>query len=195
MAISATVDPDGRNDLPLPTDYVAVRWYAAYTSANHEKAVADQLAVREVEHFLPLYDSVRRWKDRRVKLQLPLFAGYVFVRLALRDRLAVQQIPGVARLVGFNGRPASLPNEEIEALRSALRHGVSAEPHPFLILGRRVRIEAGPLEGREGILVRRKGAFRIVLSIDLIRRSVMVDVDLADVGPIVQHNNFQGTAL
>ena len=195
MAISATVDPGERNDLLLPTDYVAVRWYATYTSANHEKSVADQLAVRQVEHFLPLYDSVRRWKDRRVKLQLPLFPGYVFVRLALRDRLAVQQIPGVARLVGFNGRPASLPSEEIEALRSALGHGVSAEPHPFLTLGRRVRIEAGPLAGREGILIRRKGAFRIVLSIDLIQRSIMVDVDLADVGPIVQHNNLQSTAL
>jgi transcription antitermination factor NusG len=195
MAISATVEPNRENDLHVGTDYVAVRWYAAYTSANHEKTVAEQLVVREVEHFLPLYDSVRRWKDRRVKLQLPLFPGYVFVRLALRDRLGVQQIPGVARLVGFNGLPASLPNEEIEALRSALVRGVSAEPHPFLTSGRRVRIEAGPLEGREGILIRRKGAFRVVLSIDLIQRSIMVDVDIAAIGPIVQHNNFQGTAL
>ena len=195
MATSSTVDPNGGNDLHLPTEYVAVRWYAAYTSANHEKTVAEQLAVRGMEHYLPLYDSVRRWKDRRVKLQLPLFPGYVFVRLALRDRLGVQQIPGVARLVGFNGRPASLPNEEVEALRSALGRGVSAEPHPFLTSGRRVRIEAGPLEGREGILIRRKGAFRVVLSIDLIQRSIMVDVDLADIGPIVQRNTFQGAAL
>ncbi len=192
--MAANADPVGGNGLHLPTDYAAVRWYAAYTRANHEKTVAEQLVVREMEHFLPLYDSVRRWKDRRVKLQLPLFPGYVFVRLALRDRLGVQQIPGVARLVGFNGRPASLPNEEIEALRSALGRGVSAEPHPFLTSGRRVRIEAGPLEGREGILVRRKGAFRVVLSIDLIQRSIMVDVDLADVEPIVQRNTFQGVA-
>src|SRR6266852_464107 len=76
-------------------------WYAAYTSANHEKRVAVQLKERAVENFLPLYESVRRWKDRRMKLQLPLFPGYVFVRLALRDRLRVLQIPSVVRLVGF----------------------------------------------------------------------------------------------
>jgi len=79
---------------PLPAGYIEPRWYAAYTSANHEKRVAEQLKLRSVEHFLPLYDSVRRWKDRRMKLQLPLFPGYVFVRLALRDRLQVLQVPG-----------------------------------------------------------------------------------------------------
>src|SRR5690348_1640448 len=77
-------------------------WYAAYTCANHEKQVASQLDVRVVEHFLPLYGSVRRWKDRRVTLDLPLFPGYVFIRLALQDRLRVLEIPGVVRLVGFN---------------------------------------------------------------------------------------------
>ena len=82
--------------------------------------MAEQLGVREVEHFLPLYSSVRRWKDRRVTLDLPLFPGYVFVRMALRDRLQVQQVPGVARLVGFDGTPAALPDEEIDALRTSL---------------------------------------------------------------------------
>src|SRR6267378_2705469 len=84
----------------LATEDVDPRWYAAYTSANHEKRVAEQLDVRSVEHFVPLYESVRRWKDRKVRLQLPLFPGYVFVRLVQRERLRVLQVPGVARLVG-----------------------------------------------------------------------------------------------
>ncbi len=114
---------------------------AAYTSANHEKKVAAQLDVRGVEHFLPLFDSVRRWKDRRVVLQLPLFPGYVFVRMALRDRNKVQQVPGVACLVGFSGRPAALPDQQIEALRCGLERGVGAKPHPYLTEGRRVQLE------------------------------------------------------
>src|SRR5208282_1182887 len=89
---------------PSSADSYEALWYAAYTSANHEKRVARHLESRSVECFLPVYESVRQWKDRRVPLELPLFPGYVFVRLALRDRLQVLQIPGVARLVGFDGR-------------------------------------------------------------------------------------------
>jgi transcription antitermination factor NusG len=155
-------------------------WYAAYTSANHEKRVAEQLGVRSVEHFLPLYESLRRWKDRKMRLQLPLFPGYVFVRLALRDRLRVLQIPGLANLVAFNGTPAAVPQDEIEALRTSLASGVRAEPYPYLTAGRRVRIKYGPLTGMEGILLRRKGSLRLVISIELIKRSVAVDLDLAD---------------
>ena len=167
----------------LPQTYLEPRWYAAYTSANHEKRIAAQLDVRAVEHFLPLYDSVRRWKDRKVRLRLPLFPGYVFVRLALCDRLRVLQLPGVAKLVGFNGTPTSLPDEEIESLKAGLANGVRVEPHPYLTVGRRVRIKSGPLAGMEGVLVRRKGNLRLVISIELIQRSVAVDADLADVEP------------
>src|SRR6266566_3595754 len=106
------------------TDSLEPHWYAAYTSANHEKRVAIQLGQRSVEHFLPTYESVRRWKDRRKKLELPLFPGYVFVRMALRQRLRVLQIPGVACLVGFGGQPAALATEEIEALRMGLARGI-----------------------------------------------------------------------
>ena len=115
--------------------YCEPRWYAAYTCANHEKRVAEQLCVREVEHFFPVYSSVRRWKDRRVMLDLPLFPGYVFVRMAIRDRLRVQTVPGVARLVGFNGTPAALPDEEIEGLRTAFGGTARGGPHPYLISG------------------------------------------------------------
>ncbi|SRR5437016_6716879 len=168
----------------LPSEYYVARWYAAYTSANHEKGVAKQLDERSVEHSLLLYESVRRWKDRRVKLQLPLFPGYVFVRLALRDRLQVLQVPGVIRLVGFNGAPTPLPDEEIESLRLALAEGSRAEPHPYLKVGRRVRITRGPLAGREGVLKRWKGDLRVVLSTELIQRSISVEVDASLVMPV-----------
>jgi transcription antitermination factor NusG len=134
-----------------------------------------------VKSFLPVYETVRRWKDRRMRLQLPLFPGYVFVQMAVVDRLRVLQVPGVVRLVGFNGQLAALPDAEIDGLKNGLASGVRAEPHPFLTAGRRVRIKAGPLEGREGILLRRKGSLRVVLSIELIHRSIVVDVDVADV--------------
>lgn len=166
-------------------DYFEPRWYATYTCANHEKRVAEQLGGRCVEHFLPLYETVRRWKDRRVRLQLPLIAGYVFVRLALRDRLQILQIPSVVRLVGFNGHPAALPEEEIEALRRGLANQLRIQPHPYLTVGRRIRIKSGPLQGTEGILIRKKSVSRLVLSIDLIRRSVVVEIDSADVEPLL----------
>ena len=158
-----------------------IRWYAAYTSANHERRVAEQFRVREVEHFLPTYSSVRRWKDRRVTLQLPLFPGYVFVRIALRDRFKVVQVPGLARLVAFNGTPAALPNDEIAALQATVASGVRAEPHPFLVAGRRVQVKSGPMAGLQGVLLKRKGRFRLVISIALIQRAVALDADVADV--------------
>jgi transcription antitermination factor NusG len=165
----------------VPEGYSVARWYAAYTNANHEKHVAEQLNVRKVEHFLPLYESRRKWKDRRVTLQLPLFPGYVFVRIALLDRLCVQQTPGVVRLVGFNGTPAALPQEEMESLRANLAAGVQVKPHPFLKVGRRVRVKSGPMFGLEGILKRRKGVSRLVVSVELIQRAISVEIDEAEV--------------
>ncbi|HLW81509.1 MAG TPA: UpxY family transcription antiterminator [Candidatus Acidoferrales bacterium] len=162
----------------------AAFWYAAYTSANHEKRVAEQLVGRGVEHFLPLYEAVHQWKDRRVRLQLPLFPGYVFVRLALAERLKVLKVPGVARLVGFGDKPAPLSDCEIEALRGGLQCQIKMQPHPYLSEGHKVRIMRGPLAGMEGIVLRRKGNLRLVLSLDLIMRSVIVDVDAEDIRPI-----------
>jgi transcription antitermination factor NusG len=159
-------------------------WYATYTCANHEKRVAAELQSRAQECFLPLYRSVRRWKDRRVTLDLPLFPGYLFVRLALRDRVRVLQIPSVVHLVGFSGQPVAIPDDEMDRLRRGLSDSLCAEPHPFLTAGRRVTIIRGPLAGCEGILLRRKNNFRFVMSIDLIRSACAVDVDAADVQPI-----------
>jgi transcription antitermination factor NusG len=160
-------------------------WYAVYTCANHEKQVAGEAAARGVEHFLPLYSSVRRWKDRRLTLELPLFPGYLFVRLELCDRLRVLQIPSVVRLVGFNGEAVAVPDEEIAILRSGLSKGSGVEPHPFLTVGRRVQVIRGPFAGLQGILLRRRGSFRIVISVEFIQRSLAISVDAADVAPLV----------
>jgi transcription antitermination factor NusG len=157
-----------------------LRWYALYTCAQHEKSVAKQLAERSVECFLPLYEKVRRWKDRRVKIQFPLFAGYVFARICLKDRLRAVQVPGIVRLVGFNGHPTPLPDDEILALRNGLSAARGAEPCGYVQVGRRVRIQSGPLTGLEGILQRKKSGMRFVISLQLIQRSVAVEVQEAD---------------
>lgn len=167
-----------------PQRLSTAHWYAAYTSANHEKRVAEQLTRKEVENFLPLYEALHRWKDRRVRLQMPLFPGYVFVRLPLSERLKVLQTSGVARLVGFGERPVALPEDEIVTLRRGLQGSLKMEPYPYLNEGQRVRIIRGPLTGMDGILLRKKGNLRLVLSIDLIMRSVVVDVNAGDILPI-----------
>lgn len=169
---------------------VGPQWYALYTCSNHEKRIAAELQARAVENFLPLYRSVRRWKDRRVSLDLPLFPGYVFARLAIRDRLPVVQVPGVVRLVGFGGVPAALPEGQMEILRASLDRGLCAEPHPFQAVGQRVRISRGPLAGLEGVLRRKKNNYRFVLSIDLIQRSFAVEVDSADVQPLRESTGY-----
>ena len=175
--------------LALPASHLEPHWYAAYTCANHEKRVAEDLSARNVEHFLPLYRSVRRWKDRRVNLELPLFPSYVFVRLPLCERLRVVQIPSLVRLVSFNGLPAALPDEEMEVLRSGLCRDLCAVPHPFLTIGRRVRITGGPFAGLEGILRRHKNHLRVVVSLDTIQRSVALDIDVAEVCAVGHRRN------
>jgi transcription antitermination factor NusG len=163
-----------------------VQWFAVYTSANREKRVAQQLESRSVEHFLPMYESVRKWKDRRVRLQLPLFPGYVFVRMALRDRLRVLAIPGVARLVGFAGRPSAVPAEDIEAIRACLAGNRDVQPHPYVCCGQRVRVLSGPLAGFSGVVVRQKNRTRFVVSFDVLERSVAIEMDDSDLHAVVQ---------
>jgi transcription antitermination factor NusG len=172
--------------LSVPGDGAEMNWYALYTCPRHEKCVAQQIEQRSIACFLPLYRSIRRWKDRRKELELALFPGYVFVRLALRDRVRVLQLPSAVRLVSFNGQPAILPDAEIEGLRQRLSGGICVEPHPYLRVGRRVRVCAGAMQGLEGIIVRRKDGCRLVFSLDLIMRSVAVEVDESDVEPVTK---------
>ncbi len=164
-----------------PRSPEARAWYAVYTCARHEKRVAEQLAERSVEFFLPLYRSVRRWNDRSRLVELPLLPGYLFIHIALQDRLLALQIPSVVRLLCFQGRPVALPECEVQQIRHALHGNLRMEPHPYLRAGSRVRVTRGPLEGAEGYVVRSKSTFRVVISLHLLLRSVAVELDAADV--------------
>ena len=145
--------------------------------------MAEQIEQRHISCFLPLYRSVRRWKDRRKELELALFPGYVFVRIEPQTRLRVLNLPGVVRMVTFNGQPAALPEAEIESLRRGLAGRARMAPHPYLQMGRRVRLRSGPMAGLEGTLSRRKEGLRLVVSIEMLMRAVAVEVDEADVAP------------
>ncbi len=169
-------------------------WHAIYTRPRHEKALAKQLSERRIEAFLPLHGRFHRWKDRKKLVLLPLFPGYLFVRVCRLDRLAVLQLPGVFKFIGFGGSPAEVPEAELQAIRATIDSGTGLEPHRYLNNGRRVRVCRGPLQDAEGILIRKKGGHRLVLSIDLIQRSLALEVDVADVVPVLEtgHSSIQG---
>jgi len=155
-------------------------WYALYTNPRHEKVVAQQLNERCVENFLPLYRTWHSWKDRRKQVDLALFPGYVFVRIEEQNKLQVLKTPGAVNLVSFNGKLAALPEPEIEALRNALHNQVFAEPCPYLKVGRKVRVVRGPMAGAEGILSRKKDKYRVVISVEVLMRSVALEIDGSD---------------
>jgi len=181
---SSTI-PDVGSSKPrcASADLQALRWYAAYTRSRHEKCVSRQLEGKFFEHFLPTYESLHRWNDRNAVVSLPLFPNYLFVRIRLADRMQVLTVSGVVALVGVHGHPSPIPDEEIETLRTCFARRIKMEPHPYLAVGRRVRVIRGPFAEAEGILLRRKGRFRLLLSINLIARSVAVEVDANDVAP------------
>jgi transcription antitermination factor NusG len=158
-------------------------WWALYTRHQHEKAVADMLSAKGFEVFLPLYDSIRRWKDRHKVLAMPLFPGYVFVRGHLTRRLQVVSTPGIHMILTKGEEIAVIPDGEIDGIRRAVEGSFRVEPHPFLKCGERVRVTRGSLEGVEGILVRKKNLYRLVLSVDMLAQSVGVEVDASDVEP------------
>jgi transcription antitermination factor NusG len=162
------------------------KWFAAYTAPRHEKAVVRQLDARHVESFLPLYSSARRWKNGcRVTIAQPLFPSYVFVRVERQDSIKVLQIPGVLSIVGAGREPSALPCAEIESLRAGLPQR-QFEPHPYLAAGEKVRIIAGSFEGMVGILLRKKNDCRVVLTLDLIRQSVAVEIGVDEIEPFKQ---------
>ena len=165
-----------RSSLEIP------QWYAVHTSAQREKKVAEYLLCAGIEQFLPVYESRRRWKDRVVTLETPLFTGYLFVRIPLLEKLRVLNAPGVARFVTQSGRPAAIPEEDIIRVKSGMVKG--AIPHPYLTVGRRVAVISGPLAGTSGILLRRKNSLRLVVNIDSIARAMAIEVSEADVQPI-----------
>lgn len=159
------------------------RWYAVHTKPCHEKRVAELLEVREVKRFLPVYRTTHRWNNGcRVTLEKPLFPGYLFVNICPRERLKVLGLFGVVSIIGSQ-LPEPLPDSYIERLRRGLPL-LNAEPHPVLTVGERVRICRGPLEGIDGIIARNKNSLRVVLTVELIARSVAVEVCTNDLKPI-----------
>ncbi len=166
-------------------------WWALYTRHQHEKAVAEMLSTKGFEVFLPLYESVRRWKDRKKTLSLPLFPCYVFVRGGFQRKLQVVTTPGVHMILYRGDQVAMIPETEIQAIRTVVEGRFRVEPHPFLKCGDRVRVIRGSLEGVEGILTRKKNLCRLVLSVEMLAQSVAVEVNALDVEPLAA-KSFKG---
>lgn len=162
---------------------VPLNWLAVYTSSHHEKRVAEHLEQRDIESFLPTYPASRLWRNRcKTTVAMPLFPSYVFVRIDPRQRVRVLAVPGVLSLVGSAGKPTPLPDCEIESLRAGLGQR-TITPYPYLVAGERVRIKAGVMAGIEGVLVRQKSNFRVVLTLETITQSVAVEVDVDELEP------------
>src|SRR5579883_490128 len=162
------------------------QWYAVRTAAGREKAVSAQLQNKGFEDFLPLYKTKRQWSDRTKELEFPLFPGYLFCRFDFSHRLPILVTPGVKLIVGYGKIPAPVSEAEIESLRRAVTSGAEATPWPYLSVGQKVRVREGSMAGVEGILLQVKNSWRIVLSVELLRRSVAVELDRAAIAPVDQ---------
>jgi transcription antitermination factor NusG len=172
---------------PTVSDFVptmgqdGVAWFAVWTRSRHEASVQGHLAGKGIEAFLPTIPRWSRWKDRRKRIDWPLFQGYCFARLHPDEFRSVRQCAGVAGLVSFDGRAASIPDAEIDAIRALVTSDLQYDPCPLLPEGSRVEVVSGPLQGVTGRLVRKGARARLVLAVDLIGQGVSVEVDAADV--------------
>jgi transcription antitermination factor NusG len=154
-------------------------WHALYTRHQHEKSVAQVLANKGHEVFLPLVCATHQWRDRAKQLSLPLFPCYVFIRGGFERRLQILSTPGIINVVGCAGDPATIPQAQIDSVRRMIESPLRVEPHPFLQCGDKVRVEAGPLRGIEGLLVRQKNVFRLVVSVEILGRAAAVEIDIS----------------
>jgi len=173
------------SDYPEMTqDFTARRWYAVFTVPQNEKAVVRHLDIRDIESFLPTYETVRLWKNRqRVKIRVPLFPTYLFVHISCSDRTRVLQTPGVLQIVGKGRESVPLPDSEIECLRvSSCAHQI--EPYRDLVIGEKVRIKNGVMRGVEGTLVRKTSGMRFVLTLELISQHAAIQVNAKDLEPL-----------
>jgi len=157
-------------------------WYAIYTRSRHEKIVDNDLTDKGVETFLPLREFVSQWKDRKKKIESPLFPGYLFTHINLvEDFRRIITTRGVVKIVGTNGTPVPIPKEQIDSVKALLKSSLKYDPYPYFSEGMEVLIISGPLQGVVGKVVEKRGKYRLLLSIDLIKRSVLVEVDAKDV--------------
>jgi len=152
-------------------------WYAVYTRSHQERAVKTQLDGRGVENFLPSYEKTSQWKDRKKLIQMPLFPGYLFVRILSVRRLEVLKAYGVVQILGNSTGPMPIPEEQMASVKRFVEVGLKCDPHPYLKIGKKVRITEGPLEGLQGILVRKKNRSLFVISVEMIQRSVSVELE------------------
>lgn len=155
------------------------QWMAVYSKTNHEKTVAAELGLRGFEVFLPTYLETHVWSDRKKKLELPLFPNYLFVRAESRERVGILRCPGVLGIVSNGTADASIAEVEIEGIRRVLGFGRNVSPSPVLQRGERVLLEAGPMKGLEGTVIRHRGTARLVVSVSMLDRALSVDVEMA----------------
>ncbi|MCH8028481.1 MAG: UpxY family transcription antiterminator [Candidatus Dadabacteria bacterium] len=153
-------------------------WYAVYTASRHEKAANAALCEKGKETFLPLREVISQWKDRKKEIQVPLFPGYLFTNIHLQDRWSVLNTPGIVRILGINGTPVPVPAQQIEAIRELLSSKLKYDPYPYFCEGKEVMVVNGPLQGTRGRILEKRGACRLILSIDFIQRAVSVEVDI-----------------
>lgn len=154
----------------------AVQWFALRTT-GHEKTIAQLLRMKGFEEFLPVYRARKKWSDRTKEVHLPFFPGYVFCRFDVNNRLPILTTPGVAFIVGTGKIPVPISDDEIDALKRVVHSGVAASPFPFLAVGDRVRIIDGPLQNLEGLLVSVRNSWRVVVSVNLLQRSLAAEID------------------
>jgi transcription termination/antitermination protein NusG len=165
---------------------LASKWYALYTRSRFEKKMLSELTDRRIEVFLPMREILSRWKDRKKRIWIPLFPGYIFINHVdtPENRFRILNVPGAVRFVGFQGRANPIPEEQIQYVRRFLEASIAIDPYPYMQVGSQVEVIAGPLKGIRGILVEKRGRFRFVIQVDLIRQAVSVEIDSSDVRPV-----------
>ena len=162
-----------------------MRWYAVHTRSRHEKQVDLFLSERGVETFLPLVHTLSRRRDRKKYVDIPLFPGYLFVFAEKESLYDVKYTRGVTRIIGTDlDVPTPIPDRQIQDIKSVMETEVQLDPFPYLKKGRMVRVKSGPLKGLEGILVERKGHYKLVIRIDLLQKGAAAEVYISDIEPI-----------
>ena len=162
---------------------MSASWFAIWTRSRHEHIVREQIERKHLDAFLPTITRWSHWKDRKKKIDWPLFPGYCFARFEEQESLAILKCTGVVNIVSVEGRPAPIPDHEIEGIRRLLESDLQYDPCPLIREGMMVEVTHGALKGVVGRLVRKGAHARLILSVDLIGQGVSVEVDAADVKP------------